>query len=140
VNQNQSIERVAQPAIVLRAALELAGWPRAVQAPHLTMTAWCAACGKTHHTPWRMGYHSDRVVQIRRCRAAGAVYLQLDVEARAEVPKLLKRLAACQTSWREWRASSRGMKARPRTVDRSQFRTYGDHLVRDTRVSRDETG
>jgi hypothetical protein len=137
VNENQSVARHTQPAIVLRASLELAGWPRAVKAPQLTLSAWCAVCGKAHSTPWKLSYQADRIVRVRRCAAAAAVYLQLDVEARAEVPRMLQRLAACQTSWREWRASSRGMKAKPRAVDRSQFRTYGDHVVRNTH---DETG
>jgi hypothetical protein len=122
VNQNQNIERVAQQAVVLRAGLELAGWPRTVAAPQLSLTAWCAACGKVHKSPWRGSYKADRIVGVRRCAAAAAVYLQLDVEVRAELPRMLKRLAACQTSWREWRARPAKMKARPRAVERQQIR------------------
>jgi hypothetical protein len=137
VKDNHSIERVLQPAIVLRAALQLTGWPRAVAAPQLIVTAWCPSCGKAHHTPWKLSYQADRIVQVKRCRAEAVVYLQLDLEARKELPKMLQRMQACQVSWREWRARSARMKAKPRAVDRSQFRTYGDH---DTRVSRDEPG
>jgi hypothetical protein len=118
-------------AVVLRAALELAGWPRAVAAPQLILTAWCPSCGKVHTTPWKLSYQADRIVQVRRCAAAAAVYLQLDVEARKELPRMLQRLQACQVSWREWRARSTKMKARPRAIQRQQLGTYNGRDTRD---------
>jgi hypothetical protein len=121
----------------LQATLDLTGWPRIVRAPQLLLTARCPVCDKMHTRPWKLNYKADHIVHIKRCKAAAVVYLQLDVEARAELPRFLKRLQACQVSWREWKTRSAKMKAKPRAVQRSQFRTYGDRDVRDTR---DDTG